>query len=106
MKPTDQNLRTAHRPEISISGQTALSEIFNTMATGAAFDPARIGRALNSAHRQALSGLVERIENDDVKEEDLQRLWLAHHVSDRSVLMATLVDIIRQISRYLPGRQP
>jgi hypothetical protein len=106
MKPTAHDLRTVHRPEISVSGQAALSEIFNTMTNGAAFAPARIARALDIGHRQALSRLVERIENGEINEGDLQRLWLAHHVSDQTILIAALVDLMRQISRHLPGRQP
>ncbi|MDZ7926068.1 MAG: hypothetical protein U5L46_02610 [Agrobacterium sp.] len=99
MKATDQRPGSVHHPEISVSGRAALAEIFNTMATGAAFAPAKIARTLNSAHRQALSRIVERIEQDEVKEEDLQTLWRAHHGSDCIVLMAPLGDLIRQISR-------
>ncbi|QCL73505.1 MULTISPECIES: hypothetical protein [Agrobacterium] len=106
MKPTDQNHQTARHAEISVSDQAALSEIFSTMTIGVGFAPARIARALNTRHRQSLSRLLERIENGEIKDEHLERLWRAHHASDRFVLMAPIVDVIRQISHYLPGRRP
>ncbi|MBW9057892.1 hypothetical protein CFBP5875_08160 [Agrobacterium pusense] len=106
MKPTDRNPKTSQRPKIAGSSQAAVSEIFSIMAIGMALAPTDIARTMNSAHRHALSKLLEHIENGEINEEDLQKLWLAHHASDRVALMAPLADLIRQISQYSPGREP
>ncbi|WCK01170.1 hypothetical protein [Agrobacterium tumefaciens] len=83
-----------------------LSQIFNAMADGAAFCPSQIARTLNGTHQRALARLVERIEMDEIKEEDLQVLWRAHHASDQFFMLAPIADLLGQISRHLQCRQP